>query len=201
MDSNPAPTPPEDQEFFRLTADAAPFLVWAAGPERGRTYFNHRWLAYRGKTYGQESGGGWREGIHPDDRDRILSAHDAAFEEREPFEVEFRLQRADGIYRWILERGVPQYGDGGTFTGYVGSCVDVTEQRLDRKALHDTEERLTFALEAGQMGEWSFSVERGRIEWSPAMERLCGLEAGSFDGTLEAALATVHPEDVDAVRH
>jgi PAS domain S-box-containing protein len=110
------------------------------------------------------------------------------------------LRRADGVYRWILDRGVPHHDDAGALVGYVASCVDVTEQRLDRNALHEIQERLTFALEAGQMGEWSFSADRGDIHWSPAMERLCGLEVGSFDGTLEAALAVVHPEDVAVVQ-
>jgi PAS domain S-box-containing protein len=200
MRSDAAPPPPEDEDFFRLAADGAPLLVWTAGPHGDRTYFNHRWLAFRGRTNEDERSGGWLAGVHPADRERRHEAEARAVAARTPFEIEYRLRRADGAYRWLLERGVPQYRDDGSITGYVGSCVDVTEQHLDRKALRDTKKRLTLALEAGHMGEWSYSVERGRIDWSPSMERLHGFEVGSFDGTLEASLAAVHPDDVEMVR-
>jgi PAS domain S-box-containing protein len=195
----PSPGSAQD-EFFRLTADAAPALVWVCDAEGTYTYFNQRWLDFRGRAAAQEVGTGWYEGIHPDDLARRDSEISEPLAQREPYQVQYRLRRADGDYRWVLERGSPQFGHGNAFIGYVGSCVDVSEEVHDRDELREAEDRLTFAVESGQMGEWSFSTATGNIGWSPTMERLCGLEPGSFNGTLEGALAVIHPEDVDMVR-
>ena len=195
----PSPGSSQD-EFFRLTADAAPALVWVSDADGVYTYFNQRWLDFRGRTREDEAGTGWLGGIHPDDQARRAGEIRSPVAAQEPFQAQYRLQRADGDYRWVLERATPHFGPGNVFIGYVGSCVDISEEHHDREELREAEDRLTFAVESGQMGEWSYSVGSGHIGWSPAMERLCGLEPGTFDGTLEGALAVVHPDDVGMVR-
>lgn len=87
----------------------------------------------------QEMGDGWAEGVHRDDLERCLKIYLGSFEKRIPFEMDYRLRRADGEYRWINDRGVPIYNHSGEFIGYIGSCVDVTEkiegEKLKMKAL------------------------------------------------------------------
>ncbi len=83
----------------------------------------------------EEYGNGWAEGVHPDDFDRCLRIYLESFNRREIFEMEYRLQRHDGVYRWIFDRGVPFYGAEGDFAGYIGSCVDVTERVEAQEAL------------------------------------------------------------------
>jgi hypothetical protein len=83
----------------------------------------------------QEIGNGWAAGVHPDDLDRCLQIYLDAFERRQAFEMEYRLRRQDGEYRWILDRGGPVSDAGGSFAGYVGSCVDVTDRVNAQAAL------------------------------------------------------------------
>ncbi len=76
----------------------------------------------------QEYGNGWAEGVHPDDFDRCLKIYLDNFNARNTFEMEYRLQRHDGVYCWIFDRGVPFYESDGKFSGFIGSCIDVTDR-------------------------------------------------------------------------
>lgn len=118
----------ESESRFRSVADSAPVLIWMAGPDKRCTFVNRPWLEFTGRTVEQEMGDGWADGIHPDDRSRCLETYAEAFGARRPFELQYRLRRHDGEYRWIADHGVPRYDAEGTFTGYIGSCLDITER-------------------------------------------------------------------------
>ncbi|MDX2114278.1 MAG: HWE histidine kinase domain-containing protein [Planctomycetota bacterium] len=122
-----------ESQRFRLMADHAPVLIWIAGLDKQCTYFNRQWLQFTGRTLEQELGTGWVQGVHPDDRAHCAEQYSRAFDARESFTMEYRLRRADGEYRWIQEHGVPLLTDAHEFSGYIGSCIDVTEPRLDRE--------------------------------------------------------------------
>lgn len=124
----------ESEERFRLVADSAPVMIWMAGPDRLCNYCNKVWLDFRGRSLDAESGEGWKEGIHSEDKDRCMRIYDESFNSRRPFIMEYRLRRADGEYRWILEKGVPRTLEDGTFAGFIGACVDITEQRDSDRA-------------------------------------------------------------------
>jgi PAS domain S-box-containing protein len=99
----------ESERSFRVLADAAPIMIWLAGPDALCTFFNEWWLGFRGRTIEQEIGNGWVEGVHADDRDLCLATYLKSFSIQRPFRMEFRLQRADGQYRWVEEIGVPRF--------------------------------------------------------------------------------------------
>jgi len=139
----------ESEDRFRLMADTAPVLMWMAGTEKLCTFFNHAWLDFTGRSMEQELGEGWARGVHPDDLDRCLRIYSSAFDARMDFEMEYRLRRHDGKYRWIVDIGVPRFESTGEFLGYIGSCIDIT----DRKATETSLEELTGRLIAGQEAE------------------------------------------------
>ena len=104
-------------------------MIWRAGPDAKCDYFNETWLEYTGRRLEQELGDGWVEGVHPDDVERCVAYYLDHFRRRVPFEMEYRLRRRDGVYRWSFDRGVPFTDDSGVFAGFIGSCVDVDERR------------------------------------------------------------------------
>lgn len=124
----------ESEGRFREMADSAPALIWLAGTDKKCEYFNKGWLDYRGRTLAQEAGNGWVDGIHQEDLEKVLSTYSAYFENREPFEIEYRLQSADGDYKWILSRGIPRY-TGGEFSGYIGIAIDIQEKKKTERYL------------------------------------------------------------------
>ena len=119
----------ESEDRFRMMANSAPVLLWMSDTSALTTWFNTGWLEFTGRTMDQEIGNGWTEGVHPDDVDRCLSTYRKAFETRERFEMEYRLRRADGQHRWVLDTGVPRFENDGTFAGMIGSCLDVHDRR------------------------------------------------------------------------
>jgi PAS domain S-box-containing protein len=118
-----------DESLFRLMADHAPVMLWKAGEDGLCTFFNSVWLEFSGRTMEQELGNGWAEGVHPEDFQRCMDTFMTAFVERRRFRMEYRLRRADGAYRWLLDTGVPHFHESGAFVGFIGSCVDITDMR------------------------------------------------------------------------
>lgn len=119
----------EAENRFAFMADSAPVLMWTSGDDGKCNWFNEPRLAFTGRTMAQEIGYGWAEVIHPDDVERCRKTYLDAFAARQPFTMEYRMRRWDGEFRWLLDSGVPVFSDDTTFKGFIGSCVDVTEQR------------------------------------------------------------------------
>ncbi|MEO6030723.1 MAG: ATP-binding protein [Burkholderiaceae bacterium] len=116
-----------------VTSDSAPVLIWMSGADLQCDWFSASWLKFRGRTLGEELGHGWTAGVHPEDLERCLGIYANAFEAREAYTLDYRLQRADGAYRWVLATAVPRHGVDGAFLGYIGTCLDITQ----RKGLED----------------------------------------------------------------
>ena len=119
---------------YRLLVQHSPVMVWRSGLDAACDYFNETWLGFTGRTLDQEMGSGWAEGVHADDFKRCVDNYLDHFRRRQPFEMEYRLKRHDGEYRWIFDRGVPFTDDAGAFAGFIGSCIDVHERRSAQEA-------------------------------------------------------------------
>lgn len=128
------------REEYKLLVEKAPIMIWRSDLTMECDYFNEVWLAFTGRSMEQETGNGWAEGVHPDDFDNCLKIYTGHFSRREIFEMEYRLRRFDGVYRWIFDRGVPYHDSEGCFKGYIGSCIDVTERKEAREALKKAQE-------------------------------------------------------------
>jgi PAS domain S-box-containing protein len=138
--------PPEEQ---------VPVMAWTARPDMSYDSLSAQWLAYTGYSAEQALGDGWSRGVHPEDLGRWLEACVRAFDSRESFEIEYRLRRRDGEYRWMLDRGVPRYARDGQFLGYAGACIDIDERKraeceLERALERERKLRLA-AEESGRL--------------------------------------------------
>lgn len=119
----------ESEQHFRTVANTGSALIWTSGLDMLCDYFNETWLKFTGRTLNQEVGNGWTEGVHPEDFDRCLEIYTTAFAHREPFNMEYRLRKADGSYCWIVDHGNPRFDSEGNFIGYVGHCYDISERK------------------------------------------------------------------------
>jgi PAS domain S-box-containing protein len=137
----------ESEECFRVVANTAPVMIWISDATKQCTYFNQRWLDFTGRSLEAELGHGWVEGVHVDDLTRWLTTYEQAFERRERFEMQHRLRRYDGHYRWVLDIGVPRFRQDGSFAGYIGSAIDVTEHKAAEESLSTLTGRLLEAQE------------------------------------------------------
>jgi PAS domain S-box-containing protein len=144
----------ESEDRFRRIAQSAPMLLWMAGPDRLCSFANQGWLDFTGRSIEQVLGIGWTESVHPQDVNACVAAYDAAFNARKPAELEFRLRRHDGEYRWVFAKGVPRYDADGTFAGYIGSTIDITE----RKRAEETSRALEHAQRLAVMGELTAAI-------------------------------------------
>jgi PAS domain S-box-containing protein len=169
----------ESEARFRTLANAAPVLIWIAGADRLCTWFNQQWLDFTGRALAQELGCGWAESVHPEDRERCLAVYTGHFDRREPFDLEYRLRRADGAYRWVLDRGVPRFGVGGEFLGYIGSCTDITGRKQAETDLEAARaeavterNRLEAVMQALPVGMALVDERGGRIRANAAYEQV-----------------------------
>jgi len=113
---------------FQIMADCAPALIWMTDETGKYTFFNKGWLDFTGLSLEQAHGKGWVHGIHPDDYQYVMESYNHALKERLEFKLEYRLKRHDGEYRWLLDHGTPRFEEKNEFTGYIGSCMDITER-------------------------------------------------------------------------
>ncbi|MFA4861404.1 MASE3 domain-containing protein [Methanoregula sp.] len=123
------------RDYYLKLFDDFPNPIWRSDTNAKCDYFNKEWLAFTGRTFEQERGDGWADGVHPDDLDRCVKTYLAAFNAREPFDMEYRLRHRDGTFHWLLDSGKPFYDPDGNFTGYLGACYDVTGRKTAEEAL------------------------------------------------------------------
>jgi PAS domain S-box-containing protein len=133
-----------------LMDESVPAMVWKARPDMSCEYLSRAWLAFTGYPEEQALGEGWSRGVHPEDLARWLDICVRAFDAREPFQIEYRLRRRDGAYRWMLDRGVPRFSPDGVFVGFAGACFDVDERKraeADLARALERERKLRIAAE------------------------------------------------------
>ncbi len=114
---------------YRALVEYSSMMIWRSGLDARCDFFNETWLAFTGRSMEQEVGDGWAEGVHPEDLEGCVNFYLESFHSRRAFEMEYRLRRYDGLYRWVFDRGTPHFGDDGVFKGFLGTCIDVDDRR------------------------------------------------------------------------
>jgi PAS domain S-box-containing protein len=128
-------------------ADTTPTLIWMADQDGKVTYLNRRRVEFTGSDPGAGYEDTWTAFVHPDDLESVLAANTRALERRESFSKEYRLRRGDGVYRWMFDVASPRLNGDGSFAGFIGSAIDITDQKLAQEALESVGGRLIEAQE------------------------------------------------------
>ncbi len=195
----------ESEARFRTMADHAPVMMWVTGPSGVCTYLNRRWYDFTGQEEGTGEGYDWLEAVHPDDREAAERAFVSANAEQRDYRVEFRVRRADGVYRWAIDAAAAHFAPGGEYLGYVGSVIDIDEHREAELALQAATSRAE-ALAAdqsailGQIAEGVIVTDRtGRITLvNEAAKRIHGVahldvEPDAYSKTYHLLTLDGHP--------
>ena len=165
----------ESEDRFRNMADSAPVIMWVTEPSGFCTHLNSRWYEYTGQKPGMGEGYGWLDAVHPDDRVIAEQAFISANAERRDYRVDFRLRRADGVYRWTIDAAAARFAENGEYLGYVGSVIDIDERREAELALEASEERLRLATDHAEIGFWDVDIVNDRLVWPPRVKAMFGI--------------------------
>jgi PAS domain S-box-containing protein len=190
---------PESEELLKLIANTAPVLVWISDTSKLCTYFNRRWLDFTGRPLEAELGNGWAEGVHPEDLQRCLNTYEQAFDRREEFKMEYRLRRHDGEYRWVFDTGVPRLKQDGSFAGYIGSCIDTTDQKESAEVVRKSEERFRLAARFGNMFAYEWDATTDVLVRSGECRHVLNVDEGDHV-TGQQVFSKIHPDDREGVK-
>ncbi len=202
----------ESEQRFRTMADSAPVLLWVSDEQGKAIYFNVGWLRFTGRTLEQQLGDGWLASVHPDDLQRTRDAFNIALASRAPLDIELRLRQRDDEYRWVLNNGAPRFLPDGTFAGFVGSCIDITERKRAEEDRNDllareqssrasaeaSEQRYRFLAESIPQQVWT-SWPDGRLDYVASNGvAYFGIPADELlaDGWHQV----IHPDDLSAAQ-
>jgi len=145
----------ESEGRFQIMADQAPLMIWSAGSDFGWEFFSKGWLEFTGRAPELESGTGWQQGIHEEDRERFQLEYESACAAQDTFQIECRLQRSDGVYRWMLIHGAPRILGDGRFAGLAGICMDISDRKDMERELEDTRQRYIHREKMSAIGSLS----------------------------------------------
>ncbi|WP_437489930.1 PAS domain S-box protein [Sorangium sp. So ce1014] len=188
----------ESETRFRNMADQSPVMVWVTGPDGRATYGNRWWSEFSGQTEATCLGFGWLDAIHPEDRPATMAAFRRAEARREPFRLDYRLRRHDGVFRWCIASGSPRLGPDGEFLGYVGSVIDITERKDAELLLQESEERFRRAVMAIPFPIMIHADDGQVVCVNRAWTDIAGYASREIP-TVEEWLARAHPAQKDAI--
>jgi PAS domain S-box-containing protein len=157
------------EAYFHSLIDVAPVQLWTADAEGQCTYLSQRWYDYTGRSPEQDLGLGWMDIVHPDDLARFRAIQQAAFAARIPYASDHRLRRHDGMYRWVLDTGMPRFDDAGQFVGFVGVVIDVHERT-------QLQQRFEQVARAGDIGVWYADAPFTQFELNARLAAHLGLD-------------------------
>ena len=187
------------KEELQFVTDTMPQLVWATEANGYSYFFNKGWLVYTGLTLEDVQGDGWMQSVHPDDLERTQDAWTHAFKDGAVYEIEYRLRRFDGAYRWFLTRGTPMKNEQGQIVKWYGSSTDIHEQKTSAEALKESTERFDLVSKATLDVIWDWDLKTDLIWWNEGLKTIYGYTEEEIEPTIVSWYNRVHPEDKERV--
>ena len=181
------------EEQFRFLAETIPHLIWMGDASGKIDFFNKRWTEYTGLSL--ESSLGAPGVLHEDDLNEVLAHWQKAIGSRSLFNMEYRLRRHDGQYRWQLARALPWLDANGNVLRWFGSCTDVHEQKVKGQELESANRSLELAHQTPQIGTWEYDFEKNVLTRTPFHDKLYGLDVMLAEWNIENFLRLIHPDD------
>jgi PAS domain S-box-containing protein len=191
----------EAEDRTRLIIDTVPAQLWTESPEGVVDFVNRRWVDYTGMTLEQAVGSGWNRMVHPDDIERVLSKWRTLISEGKPREIESRLRRSDGEYRWFLSRVCPLVDRSGQILGWYGSDTDIHDRKEAEETLRRSEGYLAEAQRLSHTGSWASIPAMGEIRYlSEECYRVMGFDPRDGQPRYEEFFEHIHLDDQAKVR-
>jgi PAS domain S-box-containing protein len=184
----------ESERWFRQVAESLPQLIWTCTAEGPCDYLSPQWLRYTGRNEAEQLGYGWLEQIHPHDRERVIDEWSATAKACRNFNMEFRIRRGDGVYRWFRTLAVPLRDEAGRVVKWLGSNTDIDDLKQTEKALRESEERLRLATEHAEIGHWDVDVINDILIWPPMVKAMFGISP-DVPVSMQDFYNGLHPED------
>jgi PAS domain S-box-containing protein len=184
----------ENERNLRLIINSIPTLAWSARPDGAADFFNQHFLDYTGVSEEQSQGWGWTKAIHPDDLQRLADYWRSILASGERGEIEARLGRFDGEYRWFLFRANTFRDHSGDIVKWYGTITDIDERKRTEEELRRSEAFLAEGQYLSRIGSFSWRVATEEITWSEQLYRIFGFESG-VSATFKSISTRVHPED------
>jgi PAS domain S-box-containing protein len=188
------------EERYRALSESVPQLVWSCRPDGFCVYLSPQWAEFTGVPVGQHLGWNWYQALHPDDGERALAQWQSAVRRAGNYDIEYRMRRFDGTYRWFKARGLPLHDESGAITHWFGTSTDIDDLKKVQQAEKESRERLSAALEASGTGTFRWNIGTNQLDFDENLDRLFGLPPGRTVWTLDQFVALVHPEDAPSVR-
>ncbi len=186
---------------LREVIETIPSMAWSAAADGAAEFFNGRWLAYAGLTADQALGWGWTVAVHPDDLNVLVDYWRTVMASDQSGEIEARLRRFDGVYRWFLFRATPSLDDNGRVVKWYGTNTDIEERKRVEQALRQSEAYLAEAQRLTHTGSCAIDgTSREILYWSEEMFRLFGFDPQQGLPMWDQWLQRIHPEDRDKFR-
>lgn len=190
----------ESESRFRSMADASPMMIWTLDAEGNSVYYNKTATDFTGHTEQEiKDGRTWQTAIHPDDVEFAAGVVGNAVQNRQPYQMECRMKRADSEWRWLLSHGVPRLGKNNQLLGYVGSSVDITEHKKSQQELQTALEQVRLSKEAAELGTFDMDLEKGTMHWDDRCRILFGISHHAPVTYEKDFAGGLHPDDRERV--
>ena len=187
------------ENYFKNLVDSSPAMIWMTDINSQCTYLSKQWYEYTGRTPEQDLGTGWLENIHPDDLANTSRVYTQAVQNKGPLEVDYRLRKKDGQYRWAVDVGYPRFDSQGQFAGYIGTVTDIHDRIAAENELGLAKIRFDRSAAATDLGIWYCDLPFSDLNWNKEVKNHFFLKPDAHVD-IHLFYERIHPMDREMTR-